>query len=85
MATNEKVVYAVDWTTYGGRLYKPGEQLTGRMPDHAVRGAQEAGLTGDHAAAERAKAREADRQADVNRQIAERSEKRDFNPREDRR
>ena len=81
MAVNEKVVYAEQWTCHGGKIYRPGEPLTGRMPEHAIRGAQEQGLTTDsHASAERAKAAEQERRERVAEQIATRSE-----PREDRR
>ena len=79
MAVNEKVEYAKDWTCHGGRIFRPGEQLTGRMSEHAIRGAQEQGLTtGSHAEAEKAKAAEMQRRANVEQEIATRSE-----PRED--
>lgn len=78
MAVNEKIVYAKEHTVHGGKLFAPGEQLTGRMPDHAIQGAVEGGLTtSSHAEAERAKRAEAERRADVARQIATRSEKRE--------
>ena len=77
MAVNEKVVYATAHTTHAGKLYQPGEQLTGRMPEHAIKGAVEGGLTtGSHAEAERAASAERERLADVARQIESRSEKR---------
>ena len=77
MAVNEKVVYATAWTCHGGKIYRPGEQLTGRMPEHAIRGAQEQGLTsGSHADAERAKSAESERRRGVEQQMLTRSEKR---------
>jgi hypothetical protein len=79
MAVNEKVVYAESWTCHGGKVYRPGEQLSGSMPEHAIKGAQEQGLTTDsHATAERAKAAEHERRERVAEQIQTRSE-----PRED--
>lgn len=78
MAVNEKVEYAQAWTCHGGRVYRPGEQLTGRMPEHAISGAREQGLTTDsHAAAERAKAGEMDRRERVAEHILTRSESRE--------
>ncbi len=80
MAVNEKVEYATSWTCHGGRIFRPGEQLTGRMPEHAIRGAQEQGLTtGSHAEAERAKRGEMDRRQRVEEQQATRSERREPN------
>lgn len=77
MAVNEKIVYAAAHTTYAGKYYRPGDQLTGRMPDAALRHAQEGGLTTDsHTVAERAKGAEMERVRDVQRQIESRSEKR---------
>lgn len=77
MAVNEKVVYSATHQTHGGKYFKPGDQLTGRMPEHAIRGAVEGGLTTDsHASAERARGAEQERVADVHRQIESRSEKR---------
>jgi hypothetical protein len=78
MAVNEKIVYATQHTTYGGKLYRPGEQLTGRMSDTTIRHAQESGLTTDsHAGAERARGAETERRARVEQEIGSRSEKRD--------
>jgi hypothetical protein len=86
MAVNEKVVYTNQWTSHGGRLFRPGEQLSGRVDPAVVRSAQEAGLTtSSHAEAERAKSAEAERQRDVARQIESRSEKRDSEKRVDKR
>lgn len=88
MAVNEKAVYANRYVTHAGRIYAPGQPLTGRggMPDYALQHAQENGLTTEsHAEAERAKGAEMQRREDVNRQIADRSEKRDSEKRVDRR
>jgi hypothetical protein len=86
MAVNEQVVYATQWTSHGNQIFRPGEQMTGRAPEHAVRGAIEQGLTTtSHAEAERAKGAEQQRQRDVAMQIDQRSEKRDSEKRVDRR
>jgi hypothetical protein len=77
VAVNEKVVYASRWTSHGKQLFRPGEVISGRMPDYALRSAMERGLTTEsHAEAERAKGAEQQRQRDVAQQIATRSEKR---------
>jgi hypothetical protein len=86
MAVNEKVVYATQHTCHAGVVYRPGEQMTGRAPEHAVRGAVEQGLTTEsHAEAQRARGMEEQRRRDVAQQIASRSEKRDSEKRVDRR
>lgn len=78
MAVNQKsTVYASDWVTHGGKLYRPGAELTGRMPDHAIQATQERGLaTESSTEATDAKGRDAERQARVAKEISERSEKR---------
>lgn len=77
MAVNEKAVYATGHLTHDGVIYQPGERIDERMPEHAVRGSIEQGLTtGSHAEAERSAAAERERRADVERQILTRSEKR---------
>lgn len=79
MAVNEKVVYATGYTSHNGKLFAPGEQLSGNMPDHALRGAIEGGLTTDsHAGAERARGAEQERQ----RQVAEQQRRRTLSPEE---
>jgi hypothetical protein len=86
MAVNEKVVYATQHTCHAGVLYRPGEQISGRMPEHALRGAVDQGLTTEsHSEAERAKGAEQQRRRDVAQQITSRSEKRDSEKRVDRR
>lgn len=77
MAVNEKVVYATTWTSHGKHLFKPGEQMTGRVEPYVLRSAMEGGLASDsHAEAERARKGEQERQTIVNHQIQNRSEKR---------
>lgn len=66
MAVNEKVVYATKHTTHAGVVYRPGEQMTGRAPEHAIQGALEQGIAShSHAEAERAKGAEQERQRQV--------------------
>lgn len=78
MAVNEKVAYAKGWTTHAGQMLRPGEQMTGRVPDEVIRNAEARGLTtGSHAEAERAKSAEAERRARVAHEIETRSEKRE--------
>ncbi len=77
MAVNENVVYATGHLTHAGVIYKPGEQLTGRMPEYAIRGSEEQGrTTSSHAAAERAQKVELERRRQVAYDIEHRSEKR---------
>lgn len=86
MAVNEKTVYANGHVSFGRKIFRPGEEMSGRVPDYVLQSAQESGAAVDsHAAAERAKGAEAARREDVARQIEARSEKRDYSPREDRR
>lgn len=86
MAVNEKPVFATGFVSHGRTLFRPGEQLNGRVAPEVVRHAMEGGVASDSStAATAARQAETERVADVNRQIETRSEKRDFNPREDRR
>ena len=76
MAVNQKVIYATDWTTHAGVIYKPGDQMTDRAPEHAIRGAQEAGLASESsAAAERSARAEQERQQRVTAEQQERSDR----------
>lgn len=91
MAVNEKALYANRHVTFNGKVWQPGEQIhvgdgAGRMPEYALRHAQDNQLTTEsHAEAERFKGAEQHRREDVARQIEERSEKRDTEKRVDRR
>lgn len=86
MAVNEKAVYATAWTCHGGVMFAPGQKMTDRAPDYAIRSAMENGLANDSPTeAKRAADSEAHRKADVADQIENRSEKRDFEPRADKR
>lgn len=78
MAVNQKsTVYADTWITHGGKLYRPGTELSGRMPDGAIRSAQEHGLVTDSSTrASEVKGAEQERQTRVDGEIASRSEKR---------
>lgn len=70
MATAQKVLYATQHTTHDGRLYRPGEQLSGRMSPEALVHAEANGLTtSSHADAERAHQAETDRRQRVSEQI----------------
>lgn len=82
MAVNQKSpVFANDWVTHGGKLYRPGTALTDRMSPEAIRSAQEQGLaTESSSQAESAKGAEQERQARVDGEIASRSEKRGAKP-----
>jgi hypothetical protein len=87
MAVNEKPVYATSHTMHGGHRFGPGSVMNdGRIPEYAWRSAMENGLASDSpTAAKRAEDEEKHRRADVADQIENRSEKRDFEPRADRR
>lgn len=85
MAVNEKVVRATGWVTHGKHIFRPGEVMTGRAPEHAIQGALEQGVATDVSArAEEAAGAEKARRADVERQIGERSQKRDHQSRSQR-
>jgi uncharacterized protein YaiL (DUF2058 family) len=78
MAANEKVHYATSWTSYGDKIFRPGEQMTGRVDPDVIRHAEASGLTTtSHAEAERAKGAEMERRRDVERQQQSRAERRE--------
>ena len=84
MAVNEKVLYANQHVSHGGTIFRPGEQMTGRVDPEVIRHAEQNGLvTGSHAEAERAKRAEAERQERVAHEIETRSEKREPEERDD--
>lgn len=77
MAVNEKVHYATRHLTHGGKIFEPGERLSGRMDDGALKHAEASGYTTtSDAESERAKGAEEYRRTDVKRQQQNRSEKR---------
>lgn len=83
MAVNEKVAYANSYVTHGGKLYKPGEQLSGRMDDAIIKHAEEGGLvTRSESEAKQAQAAEAHRREQVAEQQRTRSEAREPEQRE---
>lgn len=76
MAVSEKVTYATRYTTHNGRLFKPGEQLSGRMSPEVLAHAVAGGLTtNSHAEAEAAQAAEMDRRQRVSTEIETRSDR----------
>lgn len=76
MAANEKPVYAKDFITHAGRIYRPGEKLDRMEPD-VRRAALESGAASDSPReAETAGDQERARSEDVAKQIETRSEKR---------
>lgn len=80
MAVNEKPVYALEHISgEGSRIpYQPGQVVSGRLPEHAIKSLRERGLVTDSAEqAKRAAAADGERAADVADQIAKRSEKRE--------
>jgi hypothetical protein len=88
MAVNEKAVYATEHITSGDprNPIRPGQRLDGRVSEDAIRSLHDRGcVTESHAEAQRAEGAEMARQADVARQIENRSEKRDVEKRIDHR
>lgn len=78
--TPQKAAYARAHLVHAGKLYEPGERLTGRMPDYAIASAIEHGAATDVATGvDELAAAEQERKEKVKDQIATRSEKRVHN------
>lgn len=77
MAANQTTVRATEYITHGGKLYAPGEVLTGRLDPEVVKAVLLHGhASEDDSKAETAAKAEAARKAKVDEEIATRSDKR---------
>jgi hypothetical protein len=84
MAVNQKPVFATGYVSHGRKLFRPGERIDDKLPEHALKGALEGGVASDvNTRAEQAKKAEGERRAGVKSQIESRSEKREHNARRD--